>query len=117
MSSAGRSGERTTISDADRLPAVPDERVRAAGPESVDTSAGTRVTLPTATPREHARLYADTGLHERGRAVDGPDDPLRHCFTSALSFGPAPASVAGPASVQATVAPRDVPFDRLRAIR
>jgi hypothetical protein len=91
------------VSDDDRLPAVPADRVRAAGFEPVETSHRTRVQLPTATVREHTRLYADTGLHERTRAAGGPADPLRFFFASALSFDPPLAPVVGVASMRPTV--------------
>lgn len=91
------------MADDDRLPTVPDERVRAAGFEPVETSHRTRVELPTATVREHTRLYADADLHERTRAVGGPDDPLRFFFASALSFDPPLAPVVGTASMRPTV--------------
>lgn len=104
MSSAARSGERTTISDDDRLPTVPDARARAAGFEPVETRHRTRFELPTATIREHTRLYADAALHERTRAIDGPAEPLRFFFVTALSFDPPLAPVVGTASMRPTVA-------------
>ena len=98
-----RSGARTTISDDDRLPTVPDERVRAAELEPVETRHRTRVTLPTATIREHTRLYADATLDGRTRAVGGPVDPLRFFFAAALSFDPPLAPVVGTATMRPTV--------------
>lgn len=92
------------MADDDRLPTVPDELVRAAGFEPVETSHRTRFQLPTATIRDHTRLYADTALHERTRAVGGPEDPLRFFFAAALSFDPPLAPVVGTASMRPTVA-------------
>jgi hypothetical protein len=103
-SSAARSGARTTISDDGRLPTVPDDRVRAAGFAPVETRHRTRFELPTATIREHTRLYADTALHGRTVAAGGPDEPLRFFFASALSFDPPLAPVVGVASMRPTVA-------------
>jgi hypothetical protein len=54
--------------------------------------------------RKHTRLYADDAFHERIHTVDGPADPLRFFFDSALDSDPPLAPVGGTASMRLTAA-------------